>query len=515
MSKPIPHDRRVECVGPTGKFVALDRGEILIRHQAGTGKGPKLDLPKNAKIRDIVIPTAAPAGFNIWDWLPDRVEQALAEQEHGKKRRALIFPNGAMNVFEENNLRNRVWGPAAAEMGWRMEEYVTATGRRMALSRFTLHSLRDRYANTAIHEWGYTEEQLLQQGSWQDAETVRRFYSALRTTPTRRSAGSMAWIERTVVSAEFPVAGRYAAKMRPVADQELVHLLALLIHRPKGTSYLEVVDRIVLAGSPRSAWQESVDGSLFMDFDADLALDEIATDLAKWRAAGFDVTPFYDATYPAQLRDINEMPPVIWTKGALLAGDLGVSVVGTRRPTDAALAFVKDVVAGLVDQGRTVVSGLASGVDACAHRSAIACGGRTVAVIGTGIDLSYPEENRLLQQEISRSGLVLSQFWPGSAPTKKSFPMRNAVMSGYSRVSLIVEAGERSGTRIQARVAVAHGRPVILSGSVARQTTWGAALTNRPGVAIATSADSAVDLAVRLSRPKPEELKPYLALITA
>ncbi len=82
-----------------------------------------------------------------------------------------------MNVFEENNLCNRVWGPAAAEMGWRMEEYVTATGRRMALSRFTLHSLRDRYANTAIHEWGYTEEQLLQQGSWQDAETVRRFYS--------------------------------------------------------------------------------------------------------------------------------------------------------------------------------------------------------------------------------------------------------------------------------------------------------------------------------------------------
>lgn len=160
-----------------GNYVALDRGEVLIRHQAGTGNGPKLGLPKNSKIRDIIIPTASPAGFNIWDWLPNRVEQALAEQQHGKNRRALIFPNGAMNVFEENNLRNRVWGPAAEEMGWRMEEYVTATGRKMALSRFTLHSLRDRYANTAIHEWGYTEEQLLQQGSWQDAETVRRFYS--------------------------------------------------------------------------------------------------------------------------------------------------------------------------------------------------------------------------------------------------------------------------------------------------------------------------------------------------
>lgn len=112
--------------------MALDRGETLIRHQAGTGKGLKLDLLKNAKIRDIIIPAAAPAGFNIWDWLPDSVDQALAEQEHGKNRRALIFPNGAMNVFEENNLRYRAGGPAAAEMGWRTEEYVTATGRRVA-----------------------------------------------------------------------------------------------------------------------------------------------------------------------------------------------------------------------------------------------------------------------------------------------------------------------------------------------------------------------------------------------
>jgi hypothetical protein len=160
-----------------GNFVALDRGEILIRHQAGTGNGLKLGLPKSSKIRDSIIPAAAPAGFNIWDWLPDRVEQAVAEQRHGRNRRALLFPNGAMSVFGENNLRNGVWGPAVEEMGWRMEEYVTAAGREMALSLFALHSLRDRYANTAIHEWGYTEEQLLQQGPWQDAETVRRFYS--------------------------------------------------------------------------------------------------------------------------------------------------------------------------------------------------------------------------------------------------------------------------------------------------------------------------------------------------
>ncbi|MDI1288779.1 MAG: hypothetical protein PSX37_02355 [bacterium] len=160
-----------------GNLVSLDRGEILIRHQAGTGKGSTLGLPKNAKIRDIIIPTATPAGFSIRDWLQDRVDEALGGYAGGGNPNALLFPNAAGNLYDENSLRNRVWGPASDELGWRMEEYVTATGRRMALSRFTLHSLRDRYANTAIHEWGYTEEQLLQQGSWQDAETVRRFYA--------------------------------------------------------------------------------------------------------------------------------------------------------------------------------------------------------------------------------------------------------------------------------------------------------------------------------------------------
>ena len=93
--------------------------------------------------------------------------------------------------------------------------------------------------------------------------------------------------------------------------------------------------------------------------------------------------------------------------------------------------------------------------------------------------------------------------------------MRNAVMSGYSRVSVIIEASERSGTRIQARLAVGHGRPVILTEAVASGTTWGAALVDRPGVAVATSAASAVELAVHMSRPRPVELDSYLALMTA
>ena len=104
---------------------------------------------------------------------------ALTEQARGQNPLALIFPNPSGGLFGEQNLRNRVWAPAAAELGWAMEEYVTALGKKRRLFRFTLHALRDRYANTAIHEWKYPEDVLLQQGSWEDPETVRRFYAGV------------------------------------------------------------------------------------------------------------------------------------------------------------------------------------------------------------------------------------------------------------------------------------------------------------------------------------------------
>jgi DNA processing protein len=105
--------------------------------------------------------------------------------------------------------------------------------------------------------------------------------------------------------------------------------------------------------------------------------------------------------------------------------------------------------------GVAVVSGLAEGIDTAAHQAALAAGGRTIAVIGTGIDQVDPAANRQLQQRIEDDGLVLSQFWPGSGPTRSSFPMRNATMSAYGMCTLLVTAGEQSGARIQARQAVA------------------------------------------------------------
>jgi DNA processing protein len=140
-----------------------------------------------------------------------------------------------------------------------------------------------------------------------------------------------------------------------------------------------------------------------------------------------------------------------------------------------------------------VIAGLAAGIDTAAHKAALVRGGRTVAIIGTGIRKQYPAENRQLHEEITGTGLLLSQFWPDAPPTRWSFPMRNATMSAYGYATVVVEAGEKSGTRIQAREAVAHGRPVILSSVVARGTSWGRDLVAQPGVYVAETPEQVMD----------------------
>jgi DNA processing protein len=119
-----------------------------------------------------------------------------------------------------------------------------------------------------------------------------------------------------------------------------------------------------------------------------------------------------------------------------------------------------------------------------------------------------------LQREIERTGLVLSQFWPAAPPSKQSFPMRNAVMSAYSHATVVVEAGETSGARIQARMAVEHGRPVILTDTVVRSTTWGAAMVGRPGVHIVRAAAETLDRIERLLDDE-QEVGRWLSLAEA
>ncbi|MBB5821673.1 DNA protecting protein DprA [Streptosporangium becharense] len=134
----------------------------------------------------------------------------------------------------------------------------------------------------------------------------------------------------------------------------------------------------------------------------------------------------------------------------------------------------------------TVVSGLAKGIDTAAHRAALEAGGRTAAVIGTGINRFYPGENRTLQQWIAHEGAVISQFWPDAPPVKQSFPMRNAVMSGYAAAPVVVEAPWKSGARIQARLALEHGRSVVMPDQLLEHD-WTREYAEKPGVYVASS----------------------------
>ncbi|WP_086821838.1 DNA-processing protein DprA [Allokutzneria sp. NRRL B-24872] len=280
-------------------------------------------------------------------------------------------------------------------------------------------------------------------------------------------------------------------------DDEKAALVALLRTRPSGMSWPEITAEVADAGSALKVWEAHLEPSLFAEPED--ALHSARTDIMAWSAQDFDFLTFYDDRYPAQLREVHQMPPVLFTRGHLVPDDKAVSVVGSRRASDEALANATAIATGLAGAGLTVLSGLAEGIDAAAHVAALGSGARTVAIIGTGIEKSYPAANRELQAEISGRGLVISQFWPDASPSKQSFPMRNATMSAYGRATIVVEASEKSGTRIQARVAVAHGRPVILLDSVARGTEWGNALIGRPGVFTAHTPDEAVEHAHRLA----------------
>lgn len=165
--------------------------------------------------------------------------------------------------------------------------------------------------------------------------------------------------------------------------------------------------------------------------------------------------------YPERLAQI-ERPPDLWIRGRFLPEDgLAVAVVGTRRPTPYGLAVAEELGATLAAQGITVVSGLARGIDTAAHRGALAAGGRTVAVLGSGVDVPYPPENHTLLQAISGRGVVASPFPPGTPPRAHHFPARNRIIAALSLGIVVVEAPEASGALITAALGAELGREIF------------------------------------------------------
>lgn len=180
------------------------------------------------------------------------------------------------------------------------------------------------------------------------------------------------------------------------------------------------------------------------------------------QSKGVQVLTWLDESYPQRLREIEQPPPVLYLRGNLIAEDTwAVAIVGTRRVTPYGRQVTEEIAAFLAGNGITVVSGLARGVDALAHNAALKAGGRSLAVLGSGVDRIYPPENRALAEQIIERGAVLSDYALGTPPEASNFPPRNRIISGLSMAVVVIEAGETSGALITAEFAAEQGREIF------------------------------------------------------
>ncbi|MGC8855987.1 MAG: DNA-processing protein DprA [Anaerolineae bacterium] len=177
---------------------------------------------------------------------------------------------------------------------------------------------------------------------------------------------------------------------------------------------------------------------------------------------GIRIVTWLDENYPSRLKEIDQPPPVLYLRGDYLPDDqFAVAIVGTRRVTPYGRQVADELASFLAANGVTVISGLARGVDAIAHSAAIRAGGRTLAVLGSGVDRIYPPEHRALAEQICAHGALVSDYAPGTPPDAVNFPPRNRIISGLSMAVVVVEAGETSGALITAGFAAEQGREVF------------------------------------------------------
>jgi DNA processing protein len=239
-------------------------------------------------------------------------------------------------------------------------------------------------------------------------------------------------------------------------------------------------------GSAESAWRagESALRQVGLDQRAlESLLDvrrqlDLPAEMAQIEAAGIQLLTWDDDDYPTYLKEIPDPPPVLFVRGELqLQDQWAVAVVGTRRASPYGRLATERLAGDLARSGVTIVSGLARGVDSIAHQAALDAGGRTIAVLGSGLGHIYPAEHRRLAGQIASRGALVTEFHPDTPPEAGNFPRRNRIISGLSLGVLVVEAGERSGASITANCALEQGRDVFaVPGNITSRTSIG---TNR------------------------------------
>ena len=221
------------------------------------------------------------------------------------------------------------------------------------------------------------------------------------------------------------------------------------------------------------------------------AYADVGGEVASAEAAGARIVTAEDAEYPTLLRAIAAWPPLLYVKGELPASEVpAVAIVGARRASAYGVRTAHDLAAQLARRGVVIVSGMARGVDSAAHQGALDGGGRTVAVLGCGVDVVYPPENGALYDRIVESGAVLSECPMGTGPLAGNFPSRNRIISGLCRAVVVVEAASDSGALITADLALEQGRELLaVPGHVGDSKAAGANALIKQGAALAETAD--------------------------
>jgi DNA processing protein len=221
---------------------------------------------------------------------------------------------------------------------------------------------------------------------------------------------------------------------------------------------------------------------------------------------GVQIVPRSDPRFPPQLLEIVDPPPVLWVRGD--PGWLSrpaVGVVGSRDAVPASLAVARRLGRELTEAGLVVVSGFARGVDGAAHLGALDGTGRTVGVLGSGLDVVYPSQHRLLAEHVSQTGAVVSELPPWAGPLPRHFPLRNRIISGLSKAIVIVEASERSGSLITARLALEQGRDVLaVPGGILSGRHRGSHALIKDGARLVETVEDVLD-EIRWSRPAGSE----------
>lgn len=228
----------------------------------------------------------------------------------------------------------------------------------------------------------------------------------------------------------------------------------------------------------------------------DKNLDGAEKILRRTAEAGARILTYDDINYPDMLRRIPSPPYVLYVKGEIMDWDriLGIGVVGTRRCTDYGRMAAENICSGLARAGVTVISGMARGIDSLAAVCALKQGNKTIAVLGTGIDVVYPPENGALMQKIAENGAVITEYPPGARALPHHFPERNRIISGLARGTLVIEAPMKSGSLITANLAIETGKDLFaVPGDINRANSAGCNMLITRGAKLVTKADDLLE----------------------